>query len=577
MDEARRAPAGSGEAVPHAPYGTRSMVSAFWTSPVRSTIVLLAAGVVVVLLATVAAQLWLNAWNKPFFDAVAARDSAAFVGQLQLFLVIAGCLLALNVAQGWLAAMLKLKLREGLARDLFGEWLAPGRAFRLAHAGEIGVNPDQRLHEDARHLTEVSTDLGIGLLQAGLLLVGFVQVLWSLSGSLDVALLGTTLTIPGYMVWAAVLYAASASLVSARVGRRLIALNMERYGREAELRAALMETGDHIEAIAPARGEPVEEARLLAALGRILAVGRRLAFAQSRLTWITAGYGWSLIVVPVLVAAPVYFGGAMTFGGLMMAVGAFNQVQSSLRWFIDNAGVIADWRATFLRVADLRVAIRAMDDADGRTCIERVEGAPGKVVLDDLVVEGRTVATRLEPPTVEIAAGDRILLLGEPGVGKTLVFNALAGLWPFGRGRIVAPASARFMFVAARAYLPTGTLAAVIAYPESKDGFSRADMVAALSDMGQERLVPLLDREDRWDRELGDEDRDRLAFVRIAVHRPDWVVVDELFDELDAEGRRRALALLERLPGTTAILIGRAGGQEASFDRVVALVSARTG
>jgi len=238
------------------------MVRAFMASPERTQLFLLGGALVAVIGATAFGQIKLNAWNRPFYDALARKDVAAFVDQLVVFALIASGLLALNVAQMWLNQRTKVKLREGLVRDLFNEWLQPRRAFRLASAGEIGLNPDQRVHEDARHLTELSTDLGIGLLQSSLLLGSFIGVLWILSDGVTFRMNGESFMIPGYLVWSALVYAGTASWVSWRVGRPLIALNAERYAREARLRFALVRVSEHIDGIALYGGEADEKQRL---------------------------------------------------------------------------------------------------------------------------------------------------------------------------------------------------------------------------------------------------------------------------------------------------------------------------
>src|SRR6476619_4178596 len=352
------------------------MIRAFWASPVRNVLLWFASLIFLVIVSTAYGQIRLNRWNEPFYDALARRDFQEFLVQLGVFGVIAGALLVLNVIQRWVAEMIKLKLREGLTRDLVDLWMFPRRAFRLASAGPIGVNPDQRMHEDARRLTELSADLGIGLLQAAILLVTFVSVLWALSADFAFLVAGRVVPIPGYMVWAGVLYAGSASLLSYWVGRNLIGRNAERYAREADLRFSLVRVNEHIDAISLAAGEAEEARRIKLNLAAVLAAMRSLVSGQTSLTWVTAGYGWLTIVAPILVAAPLYFSGSVTFGGLMMAAGAFIQVQSSLRWFVDNFGAIADWRATLLRVASFRRAMLLVDvlhEAAGRITYE--EGA----------------------------------------------------------------------------------------------------------------------------------------------------------------------------------------------------------
>jgi vitamin B12/bleomycin/antimicrobial peptide transport system ATP-binding/permease protein len=335
----------------------REFLVALWLSPGRRSLALLIIGTVFVICATAAAQVGLNAWNRPFYEAIADRNFPAFLDQLLVFTVIAGCLLVLNVAQAWLREMIKLKSREWLTRDLFGEWLKPGRSIGLARAGEVGVNPDQRIHEDARRLTELSTNLGVGLLQASLLLLSFLGVLWSISGAFDIWIGGVNLTIPGYMVWCALLYAASGSWLTWRVGRPLVGMNSRRYQRESEFRFALFQANQQIQNIASLRGEEGEKRRLGVDLEKVLGMVREIVDATARLTWITAGYGWISIVAPIAIASPAYFTGKLSFGELMVVVGGFSQVNQSLRWFVDNFALLADWRATLSRVVKFREAL----------------------------------------------------------------------------------------------------------------------------------------------------------------------------------------------------------------------------
>ena len=282
----------------------RGFLVALRLSPGRRGLALLIIGTLFVIGATAAAQVGLNAWDRPFYQAIAERNVPDFLDQLLVFTVIAGCLLVLNVAQAWLREMIKLKSREWLTRDLFGEWLKPGRSIRLARAGEVGINPDQRIHEDARRLTELSADLGIGLLQASLLLLSFLGVLWTVSGALDIWICGVSLTVPGYMVWCALLYAASGSWLTWRVGRPLVGMNSRRYQRESEFRFALFQANQQIQDIARRRGEEGENRRLGLDLEKVLGMVREIVDATARLTWITAGYGWISIVAPIAIGRP---------------------------------------------------------------------------------------------------------------------------------------------------------------------------------------------------------------------------------------------------------------------------------
>ena len=550
------------------------MIRALWAAPVRNALFWLSGALFLVIAVTAYGQIRLNTWNQPFYDALSRRDFEQFVVQLGVFGLIAGALLVLNVAQRWLGETLKLRLRQGLARDLIQNWMQPGRAFRLANAGAMGVNPDQRMHEDARHLTELSADLGIGLLQSSILLATFVKVLWSLSSNFAFHLGDRHLTIPGYMVWAAIVYSGSASLLSYWVGRSLIDRNAERYAREADLRFSLVRVNEHIDAIALAAGEADEERRIEIDIAAVLAATGRLVTGLTNLTWITAGYGWFTLVAPILVAAPLYFAGNISFGGLMLASGAFIQVQSSLRWFVDNFSTIADWRATLLRVASFRRAVIDTDvlhDIESR--IAQVSGDPGKISIDDLEIASPAGATMLEERKVEIKAGERVLIVGESGTGKTLLFRALAGLWPWGAGRVARPRGEELLCLPRTPYLPPGTLREVLAYPSATETFGAAAYVNALVRLKLDRLEPLLDVSRRWDHELSEDEQQTLAFARVVLHAPPWVLIDEVLDSLDEYARRCILDLFVKdLPHTGVIHIGRADAHDHLFSRVLHLI-----
>lgn len=531
------------------------ILQVFRHSRERAKLLWLGVGLIVVIGATAYGQIELNAWNQPFYDALSRKDLPAFGSQLLVFAVIAGALLILNVAQTWLNQMAKLKLREGLTRDLFAQWLAPKRVFMLAGAGEIGVNPDQRIQADAQHLAELSIDLGVGLLQATLLLASFIGVLWALSAGVTFELQGKSLTIPGYMVWSALIYAGAASLASWRVGRPLIHLNAERYARESDLRFALVHVNEHSDGIAVYRGEEGEKDRLHHELDRLLAILRRLVGATTNLTWVTAGYGWFTIVAPIIVAAPAYFAGNLSFGGLLMAVGAFTQVQQSLRWFVDNAGAIADWRATRFRVDAFRQALLEIDKfGEEVSRIELVSKTDDKIILDDLAIISPTGCSRLNEDHIEIAPSERVLIVGSHVSGKTSLFRAMAGLWPWGNGRISMPSAEGVMFMPKRPYLPDGALRDILAYPASAERFTEEQFCAALTRMELSHLSLGLDRVARWDKELTDPEQQGLAFARLLLHKPRWVVVDEAIGSLAPETRKTLFNIFKQELAATALV-----------------------
>lgn len=545
---------------------------ALGTSPIRKHLLWACVGIVAVIVATSIGQVLLNRWNEPFYDALARRDMQGFLHQLLVFAAIAGGLVVLNVGQTWLDQRIRLKLREALTLDLIGEWMRPARAFRLANAGAIGVNPDQRLQQDAGHLSDLSTGLGIGLLQSLILLVSFVGVLWSLSSGFVFHIGGYSLAIPGYMVWAAILYAGTASWLSWLVGRPLIRFNSDRYTREAELRSSVVRVNENVDAIALAHGEADARRRLELDLGTVLGAMRRIYSAQINLSWVTDTYGWITVVAPILVASPVYFAGDISFGGLMMAVGAFNQVHASLRWFINNIGGIADWRATLMRVADFRIALvetDALHDTEERITIG--ENPNGRLTFENLEVASRDGCAKFAMPHVEIRAGERVMITGDARPGKTLFFRAIAGLWPWGSGRIGMPAGEVPAFVPRKPYFPLGTLREVLNHADA--AVSDAEISAVLAEVGLGRLSSSLDRSARWERELSDDEQRLLAVARLVLRQPKWVIIDEALDTFDGATLSRVLSMLEaRLAGAAILNIGRSQQSIEFFPRSLAIV-----
>jgi putative ATP-binding cassette transporter len=554
-----------------------TIVRAIFASPVGKKLWTLIAAIVIVIAATAYGQILLNRWNRPFYDALSRRDLRDFLFQLGVFFLIAGFLLVLNVVQRWFVETLELKLREGLVRNLLHDWLRPRRAFYLANSGAMGVNPDQRIHEDARKLCELSADLGVGVLQASVLFGTFAGVLWGISSKFSFRIGEWDYVVPGFMLWAAMIYASAGSLLSYWVGRGLINRNAERYAREANLRFSLVRVNEHVDDISLAEGEADEKRRIELHLRDVLAATRRIVWGHTNLTWITSGFGWITIVAPILVAAPLYFTGKVSFGGLMMAAGAFTQAQSSLRWFIDNFSAIADWRATLLRVASFRHAVITTDEPVGfASRIAYAEGDPGAIEIESLESVSSAHDDTLREKSVVVRAGERVLILAAPGTGKTQLFRALAGLWPWGTGRITRPRGEQIFYLPRGApYLPRGSLREVLAYPRKAESFSSEAFTRSLFRLGLERLAPLLDETHRWDRELSQDEQLCLVFARMLIQMPPWVLIDGTLGALDDDVLELVIDVFSHeLKDTALIHIGGAAQAHSLFTILLHLIKA---
>lgn len=551
---------------------------AIFASPVGRRLVVLFAAMTAAILVTTYGQIVLNRWNQPFYDAITRRDLRDFVYQLGVYFAIVGSLLVLDVAQRWLNETIRYRLREGLTRDLVSLWMVPRRAFWLAtRGGSVGVNPDQRMTDDAAKLCDISTDLSIGLFRSTVLFVSFASVLWTISKDFTFHVNGVEYAIPGFMLWAAISYSAVGSVLSYSVGRALVRLNSDRYAREADLRFALVDINEHIDGIALAEGEADERRRAEMHLGNVVIAMRRLVRGLTNLTWVTAGFGWITGIAPILIAAPLYFSQKTSFGGMMMAAAAFTQAQGSLHWFVDNFSALADWRATLLRVENFRAALTvSAPQHNGASEIEYREGAPGEMVFEDLQVDSPVGRVALQERRAVIRAGQHVLICGGPVEAKTPLFRALSGLWPWGGGRVVRPRGESVMYVPrGTPYIPRGTLREALAYPSLSDRFADRAYAEALKHVGLRRYVQSLDADRRWDRELSEDEQMALTLARVILHEPLWVVFDDAFSSMEDHTLRRvAFMCAQRVTHTTIIHIGRnTQAQMSLFTRVLHLTN----
>jgi putative ATP-binding cassette transporter len=548
--------------------------SSFWRK-VSWFVILL----VVVLIINMIGQIYLNQWQGRFYRALEQKNISLLWAELRVYGLLITGLLMLVVSQTWLHERLKVHLREWLSVSLLDRWLVPGRAYRLNISSDEALNPDQRIQDDVRNLAELASDLGIGLVQASLLLVSFIGVLWTMSNNIYFQWDGATFTIPGYMVWAALLYAVLGSWATAFVGRPLINLNETRYAQEASFRFSLVRVSESAESIAFYSGEQDERKIIDGYLGRVLATMLTVSSALARLTWITSGYGWIVLVLPILVALPGYMQGALDLGGLMVVVGAFGQVQQSLRWFVDNFAKIATWRAALHRVVVFREALIEVDEFESQSeQIQITDHAEGHLAFENTkisLVDGEVV---IENATAHIRPGERVLIAGDSGSGKSTLFRAVAGLWPWGSGVVQIPPRKDMMFLPQRPYMPLGTLAEALAYPHSAQGFTSEQMQAALKRVNLEEFSDSLHINERWDKLMSLGQQQRFAFARVLLQKPKWIFLDEATSALDEANQDLVMSLFTTdLDGSTLLSIGHRPGLADHHTRTLQLISTPAG
>ncbi len=545
------------------------LLRALNASPQRNKLAVMAGGLMAVILLNAFGQIKLNTWFGSFYDTLVKRSLSLLTGEVVSFLIIVGGLLCLVVAQTWLQETIKVRLREWITHDLMDQWLKPKRAYLLTQAGEDGANPDQYIQADARHLAEMSASLTIGLFHATLLLLSFVGVLWTLSNQVVFVYDGKSFTIPGYMVWCALAYALTGSWLTWLVGRPLIKLNAERYAREADLRYAIVRINETVETVTLQRSEADERRSANGSIGSVIDLSRELANGLSRLTWVTSGYGWLAIIVPILLATPGFFTGSLTIGGLMMVVGGFNQVQNSLRWYVDNFPGIADWRATLLRVSRFRNSLSQLDPDDGTAGGITVSPHPdGQLRFENLVIKRELSPISFAIPHIEIRQGERALIEGAADADKSLLLRAMAGLWTEGSGTILLPDPRDIMLAPARLHFRIGTLREAMTYPAGADDFDDTMICAALVRVGLMHLIGRLDARERWDRVLPTAEQHRFLLARLVLHRPHWVIFEDMAMSATEQDLNLLRSIFTReLAGSAVIGIGSCSALSGFFGR----------
>jgi putative ATP-binding cassette transporter len=515
--------------------------------------------VIAIELSVVAINVMLNQWNNRFYNALQERNWDAFIYELGFFCVLAAIYIVLAVYQLYLNQWLQIRWRRWMTRHYLDHWLAGANHYRMQLLGDAADNPDQRIAEDINMFIDRTLAISVGLLSAIVTLVSFVVILWTLSAAAPLHLFGASFTIPGYLVWAALLYAAVGTTLTHLIGWPLVSLNFRQQRFEADFRFNLVRVRENSEQIALLGGETAERERLLDRFGYV--VGNFLLIMQrtKKLTFLTSGYTQISIVFPFIVISPAYFAGAVQLGGLMQTASAFTSVQTALSFFVNAYRSLAEWRAVVARLDGFNIAAeraRAAATAPQAIAVSTREGRD-RVEIDDLLVRLPQGTPLVAADDIAIAAGERVLLTGPSGSGKSTLFRAIAGTWPFGAGTIRVPKGAKLMALPQRPYFPIGTLTAAVTYPAEPGTFGAEALSEVITAVGLPALAGRITEEAHWNRVLSLGEQQRLGIARAILQAPDYLFLDEATASLDEPAEAALYRLLNaRLKRTTIVSIG---------------------
>jgi putative ATP-binding cassette transporter len=532
----------------------------------------LLAAVVTIELLLVGNDVLLNQWRNRFYNALQEKDWNSFVHETFFFIAIATASVVLSIYQLYLNQWLQIRWRKWMTIKYLGEWLHDANHYRMQLQGDAADNPDQRVSDDVKLFVERTLDISVGLLSAIVSFFSFVVILWGLSEAAPLHLFDGALNIPGYLVWAALIYAIFGTALTQWIGSPLVHLDFQQQRLEADFRFSLVRVRENAEQIALLDGERAERERLLGRFSKVVGNWYAIMSRTKRLTAFTQSYAQAAVIFPIVLVAPAYFANRILLGAMIQAAEAFGNVQKALSFFVSVYRSLAEWRAVVARLDGFEMSIESAAHLKSREDSIRFSKDGGEVDLEKLLVHLPNGTPQVAADGFAIRPGERVLVTGPSGAGKSTLFRAIAGIWPFGSGTISVPANAALMMLPQKPYFPIAPLHAAVAYPSEAGAFSAERIREVLNEVGLPKLAARLDEEEHWNRVLSLGEQQRLGIARALLQSPQFLFLDEATASLDDPSEAALYRLLqEKLPGTTIVSIGHRATLEAFHQRKVAL------
>ncbi len=503
-----------------------------------------------------------NTWQGALFDSFQNMDAAAFWVLIVTFLVLAGQWVVFAVVEYLFGQYMLIRWRRHMSRQFVEDWLEDDHHYRIQFMGEKADNPDQRIAEDIRQYVTSTFSIASSLFSTFLTLAAFVQLLWDLSGRFRVeeghAFMTWITAIPGFLVWVCLAYAVFATVVGHLIGRPLIVKNYHKERTEANFRFGMARLREYSEQVALLDGKRAERGSLFAIYERQVEATLSLVRTTRDLRVFSFSISQMTDILPYVLVAPAYFAGVGSLGGLQQTAGAFARVQNGFSIFLNLYETLAAYKASVNRINGFREAIDAAGGESGAMRPIGHEAAAGRdIAVKDLTIglPGGRVIGRVED--LRLARGQSAILTGTSGSGKSTLFRAIAGIWPFGKGRVEVPEGAGVMVLPQRPYIPIGSLHAALAYPEEPEAYGEEEIAEAMRAAGLEHLIPRLGDEALWSQALSGGEQQRVAIVRALLKKPAWLLLDEATAAMDEPMEQRIYGVLrERLPEATIVSIG---------------------